>query len=249
MTTASWAPSTGTGRPGRRRGCPRPSPEPAPPATAAASPRDRSSRMCVHPASVGGDVATADRAQPQHGWSRTGSGACRRPLRRARRRRLPHPDGRRTAPADSRHPHRARRQARHLGLAAADRSHSRRPRGPIGGLADRCPRLGVRHGRGVRGPGFKPRTSAVARRVAVGDEPRRCRRRVIVMRHIFLALVLATSTTFAAAGCSTVSTPASTASGPEKAISATPSSSPTPTAKGETSNDEYGRLSIPTTAS
>ncbi|HWM01061.1 MAG TPA: hypothetical protein VNP92_01870 [Actinophytocola sp.] len=26
---------------------------------------------------MGGDVATADRAQPQHGWSRTGSEACR----------------------------------------------------------------------------------------------------------------------------------------------------------------------------
>ena len=58
------------------------------------------------------------------------------------------------------------------------------------------------------------------------------------MRHIFLALVLATSTTFAAAGCSTASSPASTASGPEKAISTTPSSSPMPTANGETSNDD-----------
>jgi hypothetical protein len=58
------------------------------------------------------------------------------------------------------------------------------------------------------------------------------------MRRIFLALVLATSTTFAAAGCGTASTSASTASGPEKAISATPGSSPAPTAKADTSNDD-----------
>lgn len=58
------------------------------------------------------------------------------------------------------------------------------------------------------------------------------------MRRIFLALVLATSTTFAAAGCSTASTPAPTAAGPEKAIPTTPSSSPTSTATVETSNED-----------
>jgi hypothetical protein len=63
------------------------------------------------------------------------------------------------------------------------------------------------------------------------------------MRHIFLALVLATSTALAAAGCSTASTPAPTASGPEQAISTTPSSSLTPTARAETSNgDEWNAL-------